>query len=254
MMEKEKLRKADIYSGAIIFLFGVWIISQALKMPMKDSWGGVQNVWYVSPALFPLFVGSMITLLGAFLFRTALKLVGVQEFVKTLRWLTSKTLFQFLNSLPNLRFYAIVMLFLSFVYLYIPRIDFFLCAALFLVVFITSFYFDDATILKQLFLFYLAGTLAFLIFFVSGLKSLLGKTLPFAHDILTIVFIVVYCVYAWQLVRPHATLRKKYRTAMIVAFIAPFVVGMIFKYFLLVPMPSEGLIVTFLDYLWYLEF
>ena len=41
---------------------------------------------------------------------------------------------------------------------------------------------------------------------------------------------------------------------MIVAFIAPFVVGMIFKYFLLVPMPSEGLIVTFLDYLWYLEF
>ena len=54
MLEKENLRKADVYSGAIICLFGLWIILQALKMPMKDSWGGVQNVWYVSPGIFPL--------------------------------------------------------------------------------------------------------------------------------------------------------------------------------------------------------
>jgi hypothetical protein len=53
MMDKDKLRKADIFSGSIIMLFGLWIISQALQMPMKDSWGGVQNVWYVSPALLP---------------------------------------------------------------------------------------------------------------------------------------------------------------------------------------------------------
>jgi hypothetical protein len=43
MMEKDKLRKADIFSGAIISLFGLWIILQALKMPMKDSWGGVPS-------------------------------------------------------------------------------------------------------------------------------------------------------------------------------------------------------------------
>jgi hypothetical protein len=55
MLEKENLRKADVYSGAVISLFGLWIVLQAIKMPMKDSWGGVQNVWYVSPAIFPLF-------------------------------------------------------------------------------------------------------------------------------------------------------------------------------------------------------
>ncbi len=76
MMDKGQLRKADIFSGGLIMLFGLWVISQALKMPMKDSWGGVQNVWFVSPALFPLFVGAMITLLGALLIRTALKTVG----------------------------------------------------------------------------------------------------------------------------------------------------------------------------------
>ena len=75
MMDTDKLRKADLFSGSIIVLFGLWVISQALKMPMKDSWGGVQNVWYVSPALFPLFVGAMIALLGVLLMRTALKTV-----------------------------------------------------------------------------------------------------------------------------------------------------------------------------------
>ena len=32
MMEKEKLRKADIFSGGIIFLFGLWIVYQAMQM------------------------------------------------------------------------------------------------------------------------------------------------------------------------------------------------------------------------------
>jgi hypothetical protein len=49
-------------------------------------------------------------------------------------------------------------------------------------------------------------------------------------------------------------LRKKYRTAMIIAFVSPFIVGVIFKYFLLVLMPSEGLVVAVMDYFWYFEF
>jgi hypothetical protein len=221
---------------------------------MKDSWGGVQNVWYVSPALFPLLVGSMIMLLGALLARTALKRVGFKEFKNTVRWLLSKALLQFLNSVTNLRFYAIAVLFLSFVFLTIPRIDFFLCAFLFMVVFITSFYFDDAVLLKKLFFFYLAGVIVLIIYFGVGLQEALAKTLPFPGDILTICFIIAYCVYAWKLIRKDPVLRKKYRTAMIVAIVAPFLVGMLFKYFLLVPMPAEGLVVTILDYFWYLEF
>ena len=31
MMEKDKLRKADVFSGGLIFLFGLWIISQGFK-------------------------------------------------------------------------------------------------------------------------------------------------------------------------------------------------------------------------------
>jgi len=254
MLEKETLRKADIYSGAVMCLFGLWIVLQAVKMPMKDSWGGVQNVWYVSPAIFPLFVGCMIMLLGGLLCRTALKMVGIKAFAETVHWLSSKAFLQFLNSIPNLRFYSIVVLFFSFVYLNIPRIDFFLSAVLFLAVFITSFYFDDAELLNKLFFFYLAGVIGLIIYFSLGLNEPLGRVVPFPADILALCFIVAYCVYAWMLIRDNAALRKKYRTAMIVAFVSPLVVGTIFKYFLLVPMPAEGLIVAVMDYFWYLEF
>ena len=254
MLDKEILRKADVYSGAVIFLFGLWVVLQALKMPMKDSWGGVQNVWYVSPAIFPLFVGCMIMLLGGLLCRTALRTVGIKAFVETVRWLSSKALLQFFNSVPNLRFYTIVVLFFSFVYLNIPRIDFFLSAVLFLTVFITSFYFDDAGLLKKFFFFYLAGVIIFILYFSLGLDERLGRILPYPADIPALFFIVSYCVYAWRLIRNNAVLRKKYRTAMIVAIASPLVVGMVFKYFLLVPMPAEGLVVAFMDYVWYLEF
>jgi hypothetical protein len=221
---------------------------------MKDSWGGVQNVWFVSPALFPLFVGAMIMLLGLLLFRTALKTIGIKAFGNTLQWLLSSNLFQFLNTVSILRFYAIAVLFLALVYLNIPRIDFFLSAVLFLSVFITMFYFDEAALLKKLFFFYLAGTAFFIIYFAAGLDGLLSQVLPFAKDILTLGFILGYCLYAWRLIRSSPPLRKKFRTSLIVAVVAPLLVGLIFKYFLLVPMPAEGMVVALLDAIWYFEF
>ncbi|MGD2037161.1 MAG: hypothetical protein PVH28_04700 [Desulfobacterales bacterium] len=254
MIEKEKLRKADVFTAIVIFLFGAWIVWQASKMPMKDSWGGVQNVWFVSPALFPLFVGAVIMLLGLLLFKTALKTIGMKTFGNTLQWLLSKNLLQFLNSVSILRFYGIAVLFLTFVYLNIPRIDFFLSAVLFLSVFITMFYFDEAELLKKLFFFYLAGTVFFIFYFALGLDGRLSQVLPFTKDILALGFILAYCLFAWKLIRGNPELRKKFRTGLIVAFVTPFLVGMIFKYFLLVPLPSEGMVVAVVDAIWYFEF
>lgn len=254
MLEKDKLRKADIFSGSIICLLGLWIITQALKMPMKDSWGGVQNVWFVSPAIFPLFVGAVIMLLGALLTRTALKTVGLTALKNVLRWLVGPALADYLKTAANIRFYAIAVLLLSFIYLNIPRIDFFLCSVLFLMVFITMFYLDDEGILKKLLFFYLAGTALFAVYFLLGLAEIADARLPYAGDWLMILFILVFCTYAWMLIRNQPALRKKYRTSLILAFLAPFLIGAIFKYLLLVPMPFEGLVVVVMDAIWYWEF
>jgi hypothetical protein len=253
-MEKEKLRKTDAFSGGIIFLFGLWIISQALKMPMKDSWGGVQNVWFVSPALFPLFVGAMIMLLGFLLIRTAVKSVGLKELGCVFRRLIGPDLIRTLESAENWRFYAIVILFFSYVYLEIPRVDFFLCSVLFLVVLISMFYFDDDALLKKMLYFYVGGTVFFIIYFALGLPAGVDPLLPYAGDWFTLAFIFIYCIYIWKLVRPRAELRKKYIICLVLAVATPFLIGPIFKYFLLVPMPKEGLVVNAMDALWYSVF
>ncbi|MFO7461502.1 MAG: hypothetical protein R6X07_12865, partial [Desulfatiglandales bacterium] len=143
MLDKEKLRKADIFSGAVVFLLGLWIVGQAFKMPMKDSFGGVMNVWYVSPALLPLFIGGVLMLLGFMLSRTGLKTVGSGELKNTLQWLGSRRLLWFLTSDGSMRFYAVSILFLTLVFLNLPRIDFFVSAVFFLFPFITMFYFYD---------------------------------------------------------------------------------------------------------------
>ena len=254
MLEKDKLRKADIFSGSVIFLFGLWVISQALKMPMKDSWGGVQNVWFVSPALFPLFVGSMLSIMGILLTRTAFKSVGRSGFVHVVRWLSSADFRAFLKTAGVVRFYAMVVLFFGFVFLNLPRIDFFLCSVLFLSVFISMFYFDDERLLQRLFLFYLAGTVLCLGFFALGISRTIAPAIPYPNDWLLIGFIAGYQAYAWTLVSGNPTLRKKYRTSLILAVVPPFIICPVFKYFLLVPMPTEGLVVAVLDALWYWEF
>jgi hypothetical protein len=254
MLEKEKLRKADVFSGAVISLFGLWIVSQAFKMPMKDSWGGVMNVWYVSPALLPLFIGIMITLLGILLCRIALKAIGFKELKNSFQWLLSRHLVGVLTSDATFRFYAVAVLFLTLVFLNLPRIDFFLDAVLFLVAFITMFYFFDDALLKRFLSLYLAVELGFILYFSLGLDSSLNALLPYGTDLLALGFLVAYCLYVWRCIRHDPAWRKKYRLALIVAIVAPFMIGPIFKYFLLVPMPKEGLVVAVLDYIWYLEF
>ena len=254
MMDKDKLRKADIFSGGLIMLFGLWVISQALKMPMKDSWGGVQNVWFVSPALFPLFVGAMITLLGALLIRTAIKAVGGKGIQEVLHWLTSRDFVQFLQNAATLRFYAMLVLFFSYVFLAIPRVDFFAGSVLFLMAFITMFYFDEDQLLKKLFWLYLGLATGMLLFFVFKVPQALGDTLPYAGDWLTLGLIAIYGLYTWRITRGAPLLRKKYRLSLVLAFVAPFSIGPVFKYFLLVPMPTEGLIVAVMDAIWYWDF
>lgn len=254
MMETQKMRKADVFSGFIISIFGLWVISQALKMPMKDSWGGVQNVWFVSPALFPLFVGGTIVLLGIGLIVNALKTVGVAGFKETLGWLKSNEFVRFLKSDAMMRFHAIVILFFSFVYLYIPRVDFFLSSVLFLTTFISMFYLDDAGLLIKMLWVYLIGTLVIFIWFVLGIPAALETSIPFSSDWLTLLFILFYIFFVFRLTRGSTLLRKKYKTGLILSVAAPFTIGPIFKYFLLVPMPFEGLIVTVMDAIRYWDF
>jgi hypothetical protein len=253
MMEKEKLRKADILSGSLIVLLGLYIISQAVQMPMKDSWGGVQNVWFVSPALFPLLVGGMLAFLGVCLIVIAFRSTGKEGMQSVISFLTSRELVSFLKSPETVRFYAIVFNLLVFVFLMVPHIDFFLAGIFFLLVFFVMFYFGDHAHLLKIFLFLACSSLVLLLFLVFGWNEKFAGVTEFSGDWLVLLFIIALCLLARTGIKGQPERQKKYRVCLILAFAAPLTIGIIFKYFLLVPMPHEGLIVQLLDSIWYAE-
>lgn len=153
-----------------------------------------------------------------------------------------------------MRFHATVVLLFSFVFLNIPRIDFFLCSVLFLSAFITMFYLDDPALLVKMLRAYLVGTTVFILWFLLDIPEALEASLPYASDWLTLIFILAYCIFVFRLIRGNALLRKKYKTGLILSVVAPFTIGSAFKYFLLVPMPTEGLIVMVMDAIRYWDF
>lgn len=253
MMDKDNLRKADLFSGGIITLIGIFIVSQALQMPMKDSWGGVQNVWYVSPAIFPLFVGSMIALLGGMLMRTAFRTVGTRGLAQVLGFLYSSGGVAYIKGEGAIRFYAIVILFFSFVFIMIPCIDFFPATILFLLAFISMFYLDHEGLLKKLLRLYISQMGVLVLCMVSGIFERI-TVVAYPGDLLTLAFIPVFAFFTRAWIKTDPVRMKKFRTGMILAIAAPLLVGASFKYLLMVPMPFEGLVVELMDAVRYYEF
>ena len=253
MMEKDQLRKADIFSGSLIVLLGLFIIKQAFGMPMKDSWGGVQNVWYVSPALFPLLVGGMLTFLGLVLISIAFKTVGADGIKNVFAFLLSTSFVQFLRQSEVIRFYGIVANLTVFVFVLVPQVDFFLGAILFLLVCFFMFYLQDTRLLIQLFWFILSVALLLTLYFGLGLSDSVFKGIDYGQDWIVMACIFILCFFVGWSVRGDTERIKKYRLSIIIAFAAPLTIGVIFKYFLLVPMPFEGLVVQLLDTIWYAD-
>ena len=72
MKDVKSLRKADFWTSIVLFALGVAMFIGATTFPMTDSYGGVQNVWYVSPALFPMIIASTLVILSLVLFANAI--------------------------------------------------------------------------------------------------------------------------------------------------------------------------------------
>jgi len=244
-MKKKELRKADFITSVLLLLFSAWIIIETLKMPMKDTFGGVQNVWYVSPALFPLIISIFIMVLGTVLLIHSINSGGAKYFLDNFsiryRGISEK----------NIRFFSILLALFSFVYLNISRIDFFISITLFLTFFISVFYFDDKDLLKKLSLFYFIGSVIFIILFVFGISKILNSYYKYSIDILALFFYISYIIYNWIKVKNNHIYKKRLIVSLIAALIVPLILCPTFRYFLLVPLPKEGLIIQMMHNIYY---
>ncbi|NPV04764.1 MAG: hypothetical protein HPY67_08535 [Syntrophaceae bacterium] len=246
--DKDRMRRKDFASGIVLMLFGAWVVTETVaRVPMKGSWGGVMNVWYVSPGLFPIFIGSVLFLFGCVLTGIAARHLGGAAIREAARARVSAL--AEIRDIPEpvFRFLAVVVILVFYIYLYMSRIDFFLNSTLFLAVIIPVFYLDEAQAQRRIFAFYVAGSALLIAVFALGLDGRIGGGLPHAPDWLALLFTAAVAACAWGQARGSGERTRKLRLALSMAVAAPLLIGGMFKYFLLVPLPREGLVVAVLD-------
>ena len=245
MMEKTKLRRADFITSIILILFGIWILYHAFHMPMKESYGGVKSVWYVSPALLPIFIGVAIIALGIVLMVHSIKTGGAAALIHSAKSVTFKI------SDSTQRFFGVILAIVTFVYLLIPRVDFFLAIVLFLSYFIPAFFYDSMKALRRLSLLYTVIVVLVLLMFVTPLAGMLSGAFMFATDVVVLAAIVVLNIYAGALARESDTNRRRFRLGLTVSIVTPLILTPIFRFALLVPFPREGGIVKLMQLIYY---
>lgn len=136
MMEREKLRKADVLAALAFAGLGVVVIASALQMPIGGTYGGVRNPWWASPAMFPLLTGTLLILCSAVVMTRAVREGGhrglVAFFGRRLRGLPTNAEVQ--------RLWLAALLIGVYVFALFGRIDFYVASGLFLVVSMACFY------------------------------------------------------------------------------------------------------------------
>ncbi|MDC7234878.1 MAG: tripartite tricarboxylate transporter TctB family protein [Spirochaetales bacterium] len=245
-MEEKKLRQYDFLTSIILILFGIWDLAQAFKMPMKDSYGGVESVWYVSPALFPLFIGGGIILMGAILLINSIRTGGAARFIDSLKHVSEAKLTN-----ETVRVLTVLLALGSFIYILIPNIDFFLSITLFLFFLCTAFYPDHDEFRRTFVIHFIIGMAVFLILIVTGLSDIINGILKYNMDILALLFIIYMNVAARKMAKAREIPVKLIRQVTIVSIVVPLILCPLFRYFLLVPLPVEGGILKLMNLLYY---
>ena len=81
-METEQLRKADFKTGVFLIAFCLWYLAITFAfMPFKETYGGVENVWYVSPWIFPAVILTLLLILSSILTINAVLNQGLGDVV-----------------------------------------------------------------------------------------------------------------------------------------------------------------------------
>lgn len=238
--QRRRLREKDFWTSLILFGFSTAMLIGGLQMPMSESYGGVRNAWYVSPALLPLIVAGGLILLSAALLANAIRSGGAR------RTLTKVRLRPNAPTAAQRRAFLAALLIAAYVYALLPRVDFVVATALFLLAFIGGFYPDNGRIARPLVIGFLVFALATGVAGILGFRPVRGEAAGLVVDGAGLLLFVILAIAASRQVREGSD-QGRVRTTVIVAIAVPLILGPIFKFALLVPLPTEGAIIQTME-------
>jgi hypothetical protein len=236
-----RMRKADFWTSLVFFGIAAGMIGSAMTMPLRESFAGVQNAWYVSPALLPLMIAGGILILATTLLCNAIRTGGARAALASLgRWAEA-------SRDATARMLVSIAMIAGYVFGLIPRVDYVIATALFLQVFIAAFYVGRKEIMRL-------QTASFLLLIVPAfLADLLGiypspGTAPrYALDLIVLLIGLGIGFVTWRRIAPDPVGRRRYTITIAVSIVVALFTSVSFKFGLLVPLPAEGPVVRAME-------
>jgi len=241
-MDKIQIRKADFIASLLLIAFGIFVVLASLQMPLEASYGGVESHWYVSPALFPLFVGAMLIILGGALMGKAVKDGGMKALFSP-----SAQGARFTLDDKARRVLIVVMAIASFVYVFVARLDFFISIATFLFFLTTVFYPESRLLRKRLTWIFGIESAVFALAALTGAWKIVYDAYVYTFDILAVFTLIAMIVVAFRTARKEGVDPGKIRTTLWIALIVPGFLCPVFRYPLRTPLPHEGLVIDYMN-------
>jgi hypothetical protein len=251
-MDANKGRQYDFKFMLVLLCVLGGLLKITLSFPMSGSYGGVENQWYVSPALFPLVLLILLILCCLSLLVTAIKQGGAQEFLSMSGWLGNKD-----NQQVRER-WLIIALLIAYVYVYIPSTDFYLATGLFVSTLTSVFYLKLARAKSVVIVLNSMAVLGLILIRSSLNQDPSLSLLDINANDQSILWCDVFttCVLAsiisWQALMTNKSNRSKFGIQLVAVLIVPLLLIIAFSFLLFVPMPVEyGSVINVLNWLAY---
>ena len=241
MDEQIRMRKADFWTSLVFFGLAVAMIGSAMTMPLKESFAGVQNAWYVSPALLPLMIAGGLLILATALLLNAIRTGGARAALASLgRWVEA-------DGDATARMLAAIAIIAGYVYGLIPRVDYAVATTLFLLVFIAAFYLGRKEIM--VFLTGAFGAIAVPPFLADlfGLYPAPGTSGRYALDGVVAAACLALCLVTVRRLAGDPGARRRFLVTVLISLVVSLVTSVSFKFGLLVPLPAEGAVIRVLE-------
>jgi len=234
-----RLRQADVVSGVVLAIVAAAMVAKALTFPLEGTYAGVKNAWYVSPALLPLIIGGML-----FVLAVGLAGNGVRE---ARRLSATGRLFGAETSASAARGGALLItsLLACFIVGLVPRADFVIATALYLLVFMGVYSIKSRAGCALLIACLAVPAALALGVALAGAWPPPRSTGQFNADAALCVALVGAIAVLLGFAR--ATEQRRALTVVASALGTAIILSAAFKYGLLVPLPREGLGVAALD-------
>ena len=237
------LRKADFWTGLILIAVAFAMLLESLTFPLRGTYAGVRNAWYVSPALMPLITAGLLLALAGLLLANAIRTGGAAAALADARGLVSPAAFAQARD-PLL----IGGLIAGYVVGLLPYVDFVAATTLFLLAFTIAYHVEHRAAALPVVLGFFALALLGLALAVLGLQPSPRTAAAYRLDLVFWLAVVVLVGLArLRLVREDRDARRKLAIAIAVSLLTPVVLAVMFKYGLRVPLPREGVTVELFD-------